>query len=127
MIIIPRQYTMDFLADHMDIPPAGPLLRYFAKKCCDPDTRAAALPYFQKVFEAMLDRRGDKNAILESLPVALSADAQLFNRFIEKVHEPVPSKTLGVLRKLLQTGHVRFEEVKQRYVPHVCQLIAPGC
>ncbi|KAK7743117.1 hypothetical protein SLS53_004202 [Cytospora paraplurivora] len=41
----------------------------------------------------------------------------LFNDFIEVVREPVPSQTLTLLRKMLQMGHVKFDEVKQSLVP----------
>ncbi|KUI56862.1 hypothetical protein VP1G_04179 [Cytospora mali] len=116
-IIVHPLIVMDFLADRMDSPPTGALLRYLAKRCCKADTRAAALPTFRIAFQEMLDGYGkgehSQDAISESLQVALSADVQLFNGFIKKVHEPIPSNTLTFLRKMLQTGHVRFEEVKQ--------------
>ncbi|KUI68238.1 hypothetical protein VM1G_04457 [Cytospora mali] len=116
-IIVHPLFVMNFLADRMDSPPSGALLRYLAKRCCKADTRAAALPTFRIAFQEMLDGYGkgehSQDAISESLQVALSADVQLFNGFIQKVHEPIPSNTLTFLRKMLQTGHVRFEEVKQ--------------
>lgn len=106
---------MAFLAKRMDRPPTGPLLRYLAKKCCKPDTRAAALPIFRVAFEDMLHEGGNSDAMSEALSVALSADTQLFNSFVNEVRRPIPSSTLTLLRDMLQRGHVRFEEVKQRY------------
>lgn len=114
---------MKFLKDHMDSPPTGPLLKYFAKKCCKPDTRAAALPIFREVFEDMLHRGGDAGAMLETLHVALSADAQLFNSFLNESRRPIPPNALTLLREMLQTGYIKLEEVKQRYdLQNHCQV-----
>lgn len=105
---------MKFFHEHMESPPFGPLLRYFAKKCCKADTRPSALPVFKRAFRDILKQGVSRDALWDTLHVALSADTQLFNDFIKEVRGPVPSQTLTLLRKLLQMGHVKFDEVKQR-------------
>ncbi|ROW16636.1 hypothetical protein VPNG_01721 [Cytospora leucostoma] len=117
VVIVPRQHAVKFFQEHMESPPSGPLLRYFAKKCCKADTRASALPVFKRAFREILEQWVFRDALSDTLHVALSADAQLFNDFIKVVREPVPSQTLTLLRKMLQMGHVKFDEVKQSLIP----------
>lgn len=62
----------------------------------------------------MLDEGDSIDAMSEALSVVLSADTQLFNDFINKSRRPIPPSTLALLRDMLQGGHVRFAEVKQR-------------